>query len=131
SGWGVAFVVASVATTEARAQCLQDQPVTSTCRLHLFDGPVLAPSRILALGGAYQGIAEGLEGFSSNAAAPAVRRCIRGSGSATTSTSRSAYRTCSARTATSNTAASPSASTTPAGSSSPLAAICSSVRGAS
>ncbi|MGZ3476421.1 MAG: hypothetical protein ACXWUG_21230 [Polyangiales bacterium] len=66
-------VLLALSTREADAQCVQDQPVTPTCRLHVFNGPVLASTRILSLGGAYQGIAEGLAGFPANAAAPAVR----------------------------------------------------------
>lgn len=41
--------------------------------LELFQGPVLAPSRVTALAGAYTAYAEGVEGVATNAAAPAVR----------------------------------------------------------
>ncbi len=60
---------------EASAACSNGAPLdaTHTCQIHLVTGPIFAPNRILALGGAYQGIAEGLSGYSSNAASPAVR----------------------------------------------------------
>lgn len=64
-----------LAARPADAQCVQgarDEAIRS-CRLHVVTGPVFAASRVLGLGGAYQGIAEGLAGFAVNAAAPAVR----------------------------------------------------------
>ncbi len=59
----------------ADAACTQgaEGEALHSCRLHIVTGPVLAPSRVLGLAGAYQGIAEGLPGFAANAAAPAVR----------------------------------------------------------
>ncbi len=39
----------------------------------MFQGPVLGPSRLLGLGGAYAGVAEGVDGVSSNVATPGVR----------------------------------------------------------
>lgn len=59
----------------ARAECVQGATgeAVRACRLHVVTGPILAGSRVLGLAGAYQGIAEGLEGFAVNAAAPAVR----------------------------------------------------------
>lgn len=41
--------------------------------LEFFQGPVIAPNRVTALGGAYTAFAEGFEGLASNAASPAVR----------------------------------------------------------
>jgi hypothetical protein len=41
--------------------------------VEVFQGPVLGPSRILGLGGAYAGLAEGVDGVTSNIAAPGVR----------------------------------------------------------
>lgn len=41
--------------------------------LEYFQGPVLAPSRVTALGGAYVASAEGVEGAAVNSASPAVR----------------------------------------------------------
>jgi hypothetical protein len=46
---------------------------TSDYSLDLFQGPVLAGSRITGLAGAYSALAEGAEGHSFNAAAPVVR----------------------------------------------------------
>lgn len=59
----------------ASAQCVQGATgeAIRSCRLHVVTGPILAGSRVLGLAGAYQGIAEGLEGYAVNAAAPAVR----------------------------------------------------------
>lgn len=42
----------------------------------LYTGPVLAPSRIISLGGAYVGIAEGVDGNAANVATPAVREAF-------------------------------------------------------
>lgn len=74
--FGVLFGVSLVLFARtSHAQCAQggrDEAIRS-CRLHIVTGPVLAPSRVLGLGGAYQGIAEGLPGFAVSAAAPAVR----------------------------------------------------------
>jgi len=70
------FVLAVLlASRGARADCVQGATGEAIrgCRLHVVTGPVLAPSRVLGLAGAYQGIAEGLPGFAANAAAPAVR----------------------------------------------------------
>jgi hypothetical protein len=69
----VAFGVVVGASDEARAQCVAGQAVITTCHLDLVVGPVLSSSRIVGLGGAYAGIAEGIEGYTSNAAAPAAR----------------------------------------------------------
>jgi hypothetical protein len=41
--------------------------------IEFFQGPVLAPGHVEALGGAYAAIAEGVEGTAVNAASPAVR----------------------------------------------------------
>jgi hypothetical protein len=64
-----------VLAKDADAACPQGAvgEAIRSCRLHVVTGPVLAPSRVLGLAGAYQGIAEGLPGFAANAAAPAVR----------------------------------------------------------
>lgn len=42
-------------------------------RIDLFQGPVLAPIRVTGIAGAYAGVAEGIPGFVSNAASPALR----------------------------------------------------------
>ncbi len=41
--------------------------------IDLWQGPVLAPIRVISMGGAYAGYAEGIAGFVTNAASPAVR----------------------------------------------------------
>jgi hypothetical protein len=41
--------------------------------IDVFQGPILAPSDIIGIGGAYAGVAEGIAGLGVNAAAPAVR----------------------------------------------------------
>jgi hypothetical protein len=46
---------------------------TNNYRIDLFQGPVLGGARMTGLGGAYAPIAEGVTGFQSNSAAPAVR----------------------------------------------------------
>ena len=50
------------------------QPIaTSRYKVDLFQGPVLASTRVIGLAGAYVAIAEGIEGNAINPAAPAVR----------------------------------------------------------
>ncbi len=46
---------------------------TSEYTVDLYQGPVTASSRVIGLGGAYVGIAEGVDGMSQNPASPAVR----------------------------------------------------------
>ncbi|MBK7402907.1 MAG: hypothetical protein IPJ34_43455 [Myxococcales bacterium] len=72
---GVAVVCAlAVVLGSARGEaCENGAKFARDCRLHLYTGPVLAPARVLGLGGAYEGIAEGLSGYAVSAAAPAVR----------------------------------------------------------
>lgn len=81
ASWSVvalAVLVAS-ATTEAWAQSCP--PATSDkpplCRndynVDLYQGPVLAPSRVTAMGGAYAALAEGVDALGQNAAAASVR----------------------------------------------------------
>lgn len=41
--------------------------------MQLFQGPLLVPTRVMGLGGAYTALAEGIQGTYANAAAPAVR----------------------------------------------------------
>jgi hypothetical protein len=41
--------------------------------IDVFQGPILAPSDVIGIGGAYAGVAEGIAGLVVNAAAPAVR----------------------------------------------------------
>ncbi len=60
-------------TRSAEAECASGAAVTHDCELDLVSGPVLASSRVIGMGGAYEGIANGLDGYTQNAAAPAVR----------------------------------------------------------
>jgi len=53
--------------------CEQASKTLSGCRIDLVNGPILSGSRVTSLSGAYQGLAQGLDGFAANAAAPAVR----------------------------------------------------------
>lgn len=46
---------------------------TNAYRIDLFQGPVLGGARATGLGGAYSPIAEGVAGFTTNSASPAVR----------------------------------------------------------
>ncbi|GAC1353923.1 MAG: hypothetical protein NVSMB47_07080 [Polyangiales bacterium] len=71
--FATALVVCSAATPRAEAACVSGQAITNDCQLDLVTGPVLASSRAVSLGGAYQAIGGGLAGYTSNAAAPAVR----------------------------------------------------------
>jgi len=59
--------------TPAQASTVVPAITKNDYALELFQGPVLAPSRVTALAGAYTAYAEGVEGVATNAAAPAVR----------------------------------------------------------
>jgi hypothetical protein len=63
------LVAALLAAPPARAQALKDNRYA----IDLFQGPVLAPSDVIGIAGAYAGYAEGIAGMVANAAAPAVR----------------------------------------------------------
>jgi hypothetical protein len=56
-----------------RAQSLPPRIPNSNYDIEIFQGPVIAPIRVTALGGAYTALAEGTEGSAANSAAPAVR----------------------------------------------------------
>lgn len=72
--WSAASLAALAAlgalswTTPARAQ-----PTDNDYAIDLFQGPILAPIRVISMGGAYAGYAEGIAGFVANAASPSVR----------------------------------------------------------
>jgi hypothetical protein len=66
TGAGLASLCISLG---AAAQPLENNRFT----LDLFQGPILAPIGVMGMAGAYAAYAEGLTGFVSNAAAPAVR----------------------------------------------------------
>ncbi len=58
----------------ASAQLVQGADLTTNdYNIDLYQGPVLASTRVIGLAGAFVAIAEGTEGFSQNPAAPAVR----------------------------------------------------------
>jgi hypothetical protein len=63
--------ITSTVAVPARAQSLG--PSDNHFTLDLYQGPILAPGRVMAMGGAYTGYAEGIGAFTVNAAAPAVR----------------------------------------------------------
>ncbi|MCS6899178.1 MAG: hypothetical protein RMJ98_05290 [Myxococcales bacterium] len=81
SRWGLvpgAFLVASLIAAPARAQmCPPTGTAPSLCRndfaIDLYQGPVLAPLRVMALGGAYSAMASGVDGLGQNTASAAVR----------------------------------------------------------
>lgn len=77
-GWFVASSLCLVWTAQAHAAGPlpgQGQPIsTSAYTVDMFQGPVLASSRVTGLSGAYAAIAEGVDGYPVNAAAPAVRQ---------------------------------------------------------
>lgn len=55
--------------TAARAEA----PKNNRYSIDVFQGPILAPSDVIGIGGAYAGLAEGIAGLVANAASPAVR----------------------------------------------------------
>ncbi|HVY44464.1 MAG TPA: hypothetical protein VHB21_01245, partial [Minicystis sp.] len=59
----------TLAPATARAQKLRDNHFS----IDLFQGPILAPISIMGIAGAYAPVAEGISGFGTNAASPAVR----------------------------------------------------------
>ncbi len=65
---GLALAAVALARP-AGAQKLKDNHFT----VDLFQGPILAPISIMGVAGAYSPVAEGISGFVSNAASPAVR----------------------------------------------------------
>jgi hypothetical protein len=60
---------ASLAAATAAADPIRDNHYV----LDYFQGPALSPLRVIGIGGAYAGVAEGISGFVANAASPAVR----------------------------------------------------------
>ncbi len=69
-GIGLAASLIALATSaSASADSLPD----NNYAIDLFQGPILAPLRVVGIAGAYAGYAEGISGFVSNAASPAVR----------------------------------------------------------
>ena len=69
-GWALGATAAAVFyATPAGAQALKDNRYA----IDVFQGPILAPSDVIGIAGAYAGYAEGIAGMVANAAAPAVR----------------------------------------------------------
>jgi hypothetical protein len=64
-----AALFALLAAPPAAAQAFRDNRYS----IDVFQGPVLAPSDVIGIAGAYAGYAEGIAGMVANAAAPAVR----------------------------------------------------------
>lgn len=74
TAYAFAFAVALFATTAAADPGVEGARITTNAyRIDLFQGPVLGGARATGLGGAYSPIAEGVAGFTTNAASPAVR----------------------------------------------------------
>lgn len=71
---GAAVLAACTTALPAAAQTEPSgAPTRNDFTVDLYQGPILAPTRVVALGGAYAGVAEGIAGFVANAASPAVR----------------------------------------------------------
>jgi hypothetical protein len=68
-GAAAALVAALLAASPASAEELRSNHYA----IDVFQGPVLAPSDVIGIAGAYAGYAEGIAGMVANAAAPAVR----------------------------------------------------------
>lgn len=62
-------LAALAAEPEAAAQAIPNNKYS----LDFFQGASLAPIRVIGIGGAYAGVADGISGFVSNAASPALR----------------------------------------------------------
>ncbi|XXF77493.1 hypothetical protein P2318_31235 [Myxococcaceae bacterium GXIMD 01537] len=67
------LLLVSLLATAPRALAQEDAPATRPERLYLNSGVLLGSTRMVGLGGAYVGIAEGAEGFVGNFAALAHR----------------------------------------------------------
>ncbi|UQA56546.1 hypothetical protein [Polyangium aurulentum] len=65
----LAALAIAASARPARAQSLPNNDYS----IDLFQGPILAPIRVIGIAGAYAGYAEGIAGMVANAAAPAVR----------------------------------------------------------
>jgi hypothetical protein len=65
--------VARATCGELRGPNGEPPAVTSDCSLDLVTSPALSSGRIVALGGAYEALGEGTDGYAQNAAAPALR----------------------------------------------------------
>lgn len=72
---GAACAVVSAALVFVSASTrAQSPPITKNdFALEFYQGPLVAPTRVIGLGGAYTALAEGVESTAANAAGPAVR----------------------------------------------------------
>jgi hypothetical protein len=69
----VASLGAACAFLGAPEEALADPIKDNHYSLDFFQGVSLAPIRVIGIGGAYAGVADGISGFVANAAAPALR----------------------------------------------------------
>ena len=60
----------------ALATPAQAQPTNNDYAVDLFQGPILAPTRVTAMGGAYAGYAEGIGGLRSQRRVPSPARAM-------------------------------------------------------
>ena len=65
--------VVSLLPSRAHAQHAPSAIDTNNYSIEFYQGPVMAPLRVTGLAGAYTGYAEGIDGITSNSAAPGVR----------------------------------------------------------
>ncbi len=73
-GRALCALAACFVATRAHAQLIDKQPITTNhYSIDLYQGPVLASTRVIGLAGAFVAIGEGVEGDTQNPAAPAVR----------------------------------------------------------
>lgn len=71
---GRAFAVLAFAATALLSPAAAAQSVPNNhYAIDVYQGPILAPSDVMGIAGAYAGIAEGIAGMVANAAAPALR----------------------------------------------------------
>ncbi len=71
-----ALVGAAILFVSANARA-DSPPITKNdFALEFYQGPLVAPTRIIGLGGAYTALAEGVESTAANAAGPAVREAF-------------------------------------------------------
>ncbi|MBM4360876.1 MAG: hypothetical protein FJ096_22460 [Deltaproteobacteria bacterium] len=69
----VALVASSLLVPAREAEAQSIAPTDNAFALDLYQGTVLAPGWVTAMGGAYTGYGQGIGAYSVNAAAPAVR----------------------------------------------------------
>lgn len=76
-GWTSLLVLFFSSSHSVAQTCSTSSEASALCRnnfaIDLYQGPVLAPSRVLALGGAYAAMASGVDGLGQNTASAAVR----------------------------------------------------------